>query len=197
MTDIFHPDHNYESLLEAFRVMCQATRHTFMLLTKRPERAVDCVKSAESWVDLRPAAFWPISRIWFGITAENQQRLDERGPWLLQIPAAVRFISFEPLLGPVMIPPEVLEGIHWVIVGGENGPGARPMRPEWVRSLRYQCQEAGIPFWFKHWGSYWKRHELYYPGNRRYYQRFGLLCDYPRLLDNREWSELPMEGNNV
>lgn len=131
---------------------------------------------------------WPLPNVWLGVTAENQARADERIPILLQTPAAVRFASIEPMLGPVELeanlgeshwwcpaceaeadpiqvtynerhdlcgsPAEERGGIDWVIVGGETGPGARPMHPDWVRRLRDQCQDAGVPFFFKGWGEW-------------------------------------------
>jgi len=114
---------------------------------------------------------WPLPNVWLGVTTENQQRADERIPILLQIPAAVRFVSVEPMIGSVDIdgylgfngPRRMGDGlmyywvapkIDWVICGGETGPGARPMHPDWVRSLRDQCQKAGVPFFFKQWGEW-------------------------------------------
>lgn len=101
------------------------------------------------------------SNVWIGTTAENQARADERIPQLLSIPAKVRFLSCEPLLSSVKLlhpdfgMPSANGGIHWVICGGESGPKARPMHPDWARSLRDQCSAAGVPFFFKQWGEYW------------------------------------------
>jgi protein gp37 len=107
---------------------------------------------------------WPLPNVWVGTTTEDQQRADERVPELLHVPAAVRFLSAEPLLGPVVIPeaffrgpkagPESIRGRRWVIAGGESGPGARPMHPDWPRAIRNQCRDAGVPFLFKQWGEY-------------------------------------------
>ncbi len=149
----------------------------WLLLTKRPENWKSRLKAAadQCTIDhldmtdriyawLEGSRIW--RNIWIGTTVEDQQRADERIPALLQIPARVRFLSCEPLLGPLYLeswqehlPPPVhlawLEGIDWVICGGESGPNARPMHPNWARSLRDQCAAAGTRFFFKQWGS-WK-----------------------------------------
>jgi protein gp37 len=110
----------------------------------------------ELQVDLMP---WPLPNVWLGVSVEDQRRADERLPLLRQTPAAVRFVSAEPLLGPIDLDLVDCMGaptgdIHWVIVGGESGPGARPMHPDWARSLRDQCAAAGVPFFFKQWGEW-------------------------------------------
>ena len=99
------------------------------------------------WASSRP---WPVNA-WAGTTIENQEWADRRIPALLQVPAPVRFLSCEPLLGALTLD---LTGIHWVIAGGESGPGARPSHPDWFRSLRDQCAAAGVPFHFKQWGEF-------------------------------------------
>lgn len=169
MGDLFHPDVKMEWFNLIWSVMYESRRHVFMLLTKRPEQIM-IVQHHWNMV-------WP-SNIWLGVTAENQARADERIPLLLQIPAAVRFVSVEPMLGPVdlngtgmgqAIGPcghcgetksnpgcEACMGIpslDWVICGAETGPGARPMNPEWAWDLRDQCAEAGVPFFFKKWSG--------------------------------------------
>jgi len=135
----------------------------------------------------------PPSNVWIGTTVEDQTRADERIPALLQIPAKVRFLSCEPLLSPVNLTeflpwkgehqskgfPEVLgrqlrmcsdvPGIDWVIAGGESGPGARPMHPDWPRSLRDQCQQSGVPFLFKQWGEWWPINQMTEPDHRALY----------------------------
>jgi len=117
--------------------------HTYLLLTKRPERIANSP---------HPEHFARWTNIWLGVTAENQKRADERIPTLLQIPAAVRFVSIEPMLEPVDLDdfwgaPGV--GLDWVIVGPETGPGKRECKPEWIRDLYEQCQESGVPFFDK------------------------------------------------
>jgi protein gp37 len=162
-----------------FAVMALAPQHTFQVLTKRVERALATISSlafrglVSSYYDrlVRPEAspwdveemhsvLWPIPNVWLGVTAENQQRANERIPLLLQIPAAVRFVSVEPMLGSVglarLFPSAygMRNDRFQVICGAETGPGARPMHPEWARSLRDQCQAAGVPFFFKQWGEF-------------------------------------------
>jgi len=138
MSDLFHPQVSDEFLMRVFETMNNTLRHTFQVLTKRPERAAD-LASRLRWT----------SNIWMGVTVERQcyvRRLD----WLRQIPADVRFVSCEPLLGPIRLK---TGGLDWVIAGGESGAHARRMDPDWIRSLRDQCIGAGLPFFFKQWGS--------------------------------------------
>lgn len=160
---------------EIDRVMSEiagAGRHTFQVLTKRASRMAQYFRrfkpDGRGWVtpgglDAEEthcpinAAKWPIPNLWLGVSAEDQQRADERIPDLLRTPAAVRFLSMEPLLGPVDLKQaHFTDGpeIDWVIVGGESGPGARPMHPDWVRGIRDQCVAAGVPFFFKQWGAF-------------------------------------------
>ncbi|KJS85132.1 MAG: hypothetical protein JM58_09135 [Peptococcaceae bacterium BICA1-8] len=170
MSDLFHDDVNEGFLCRVFDTMMASKNHTFLVLTKRPERMRDFLKRC---------VHGEIKNIWYGVTAENQRSADERIPILLQISAAVRFVSVEPMLGPInlqriepkdkydviihalsgeyAVPFTVLKNrpkLDWVICGGESGPGARPMHPDWARSLRDQCQEAGVPFFFKQWGEF-------------------------------------------
>ncbi|MDA8113143.1 MAG: phage Gp37/Gp68 family protein [Acidithiobacillus sp.] len=160
MSDLFHEQVSLETILYVWWVMEQTPQHTYQILTKRPDRMMRIAKGEK-----------PLPNVWLGVSVENQAAADERIPLLLQTPAAVRFLSCEPLLGPV----DLLDingalaqwtmrgntladigpgGIHWVIVGGESGSAARPMKPEWARSLRDQCVEAGVPFFFKQWGEW-------------------------------------------
>jgi protein gp37 len=239
MSDLFHPSVPFEFIDKVFAVMALCPQHTFQVLTKRPERACQYLNNevltvdehdrlcqgtrrrleAAIW-DLQPDESleidWPLPGVWLGTSVEDQDAAEERIPHLLQCPAAVRFLSCEPLLGPVDLsaacppdyelfedatagmegweePEELIEecedecdwinfgnelvhssehiewqrdrdryasrlafsdGIHWVIAGGESGPNARPMHPDWVRSLRDQCHDAGVPFFFKQWGAW-------------------------------------------
>lgn len=140
MSDLFHPDVPADFICRAFETMCAAHWHTFQLLTKRPERA------AELAPELGP---WP-GNVWMGTSVENQtwtSRIDH----LRRVPAAIRFLSCEPLLGPLQLD---LSGVHWVIVGGESGPRSRPMKPEWADGIRRQCEAEDVPFFFKQWGAY-------------------------------------------
>lgn len=139
MSDLFHPDVPLDFLQQVFATMERAYWHEFQVLTKRPERA------AQLAADLP----WP-SNVWMGTSVESTAVVD-RVRQLQQVPAEVRFLSVEPLLGP--IPDLPLDGIHWVIVGGESGPGARPMDPDWVRMIRAQCDARHVPFFFKQWGG--------------------------------------------
>lgn len=156
MSDLFHEDIDDGFLCRVFDTMLAAENHTFLLLTKRPERMRGFVKRC---------AHGKIKNIWYGVTAENQRMADERIPILLQIPAAVRFISIEPMLGPVDLLKScdvvigdnydipAVEGIgkylDWVICGTESGPNRRPAKTEWIRELKNQCANAGMPFFLK------------------------------------------------
>lgn len=165
MSDLFHRDVPTEFIQRCFDVMRRASQHTFQILTKRPQRVVE----------LSSRLSWP-SNIWMGTSIESSEYVN-RIHFLNLIPARVRFLSIEPLLGPV--PNLPLEGIHWVIVGGESGPGARPMRREWVIDIRDRCLRQGVPFFFKQWG-----------GVRKHLAG--------RELDDRTWDAMPKkaeEGN--
>ncbi len=139
MSDLFHRDIPVEFIRRVFAVIEAAPQHTFQILTKRPARLAA----------LSSHLSWP-RNLWVGVTVEAQPYVS-RTAYLREVPAAVRFVSFEPLLGPVR--DVCLDGIHWAIVGGESGPGARPMQLEWARALRDRCVGAGVPFFFKQWGG--------------------------------------------
>lgn len=147
MGDLFHEEVPGEFINRVWMSAFNAPRHTYLFLTKRPARLLE-------WTRRKAAATqWPIEDIWpdwmwLGVTAENQARADERIPILLDTPAAHRWISMEPLLGPVDLRPW-LSRLGWVVVGGESGPGYRPMNLDWVRDLRDQCAAARVPFHFK------------------------------------------------
>ena len=144
MSDLFHEEVPDDYIKEIVHVMETANWHTYQVLTKRSERMRDLLKT-----ELRSAAQRPY--IWWGVSVENKKHGFPRIDDLRKAPAKVRFLSVEPLLeylGPVN-----LRGISWVIVGGESGPGARPMKKSWVLDLRDQCKRAGIPFFFKQWGG--------------------------------------------
>ena len=158
MSDLFHEDVPFDYVDEIFGIMAEAPQHSFQLLTKRPERAISYISDANlSATNVETHLVWPLPNVWLGVTAENQETADARIPLLLQTLAAVRFVSCEPLLEPVEIRKSWLYPydkdhpgkIDWVIVGAETGPGARPMHPDWARDVRDQCQEAGVPFFFK------------------------------------------------
>ena len=152
MGDLFHRKINPLAVGRILNVIGRCERHAFMFLTKRP-----------LWARVLLEAYYqettsesPYSNLWLGVTAENQKRADERIPILLQIPAAKHFVSIEPMLEYVNLDEYVWKTPHidkyrldWIIVGGESGPGARPMNPDWARSVRDQCRDAGVPFFFK------------------------------------------------
>ena len=139
MSDLFHKDIPLEYIQLVFDVMRRARRHRFQVLTKR----------ADSLAQLSREITWP-DNVWMGVSVENENYVD-RIDNLRTTGAAVKFLSLEPLLGP--LPKLNLKGIDWVIVGGESGPCARPMAPEWATDIRDQCENAGIPFFFKQWGG--------------------------------------------
>lgn len=170
MSDLFHEDVPDEYIAQVFAVMCQAEQHTFQVLTKRHGRMRSLLNS-DAFIGLVDIALvgdgdaeffrrdvgWPLNNVWLGVSVETQQWAGIRIPSLLHTPAAVRFLSCEPLLGPVDVINAIgdswLTGIDWIIAGGESGRGARPMRPAWVRSLRDQAELCDVPFLFKQWGS--------------------------------------------
>jgi protein gp37 len=158
MSDLFHKDVPLPFIQRVFDVMRRAEWHTFQVLTKRADRLEQ----------LAPELTWP-ANVWMGVSVEREEytfRIDH----LRRTPAAVRFLSLEPLLGP--LPSLDLAGIDWVIVGGESGPRARPMDPAWASDLRDQCRRARVPFFFKQWGG-------------RNKKAAG------RMLEGRTWDQLP------
>jgi len=184
MGDLFHESIPDEAIDRVFAVMALAPQHTFQVLTKRSARmraycsdpgVRDRIIAAMYALGAVHAAIpWPLPHVWAGVSAEDQPRADERIPDLLATLAPVRFVSAEPLLGPIdftSMPRKSGEGLmrpldgrfrtlDWIIVGGESGPGARPMHPDWARSIRDQCVDAGVPFFFKQWGE-WKEVATY------------------------------------
>ncbi len=139
MSDLFHEQVPVEFIQRVFATMEACPQHTFQILTKRSTRLRRLAGELE----------WP-GNVWMGVSVEDA-RVVHRVADVRAVPAAVRFLSCEPLIGPLDDLP--LEGIDWVIVGGESGPGARPMKIEWVRSIFRQCRKAGVPFFFKQWGG--------------------------------------------
>jgi len=142
MSDLFHENVPVEFIQQVFQTMVNCPQHIFQILTKRSRRLYE-VAQLLPWTE----------NIWMGVSLENDAVLD-RVYDLQRIPAFVRFLSCEPLLGP--LPKLPLQGIHWVIVGGESGPGARAMKPEWVDSILLQCREQNVEFFFKQWGGFHK-----------------------------------------
>jgi len=139
MSDLFHEAVPFEFISRIFATMAAADRHVFQILTKRTERMLE----------LAPRLSWPMN-VWMGVSVESPKSIGRIGH-LARIPAHVRFLSCEPLLAP--LPEMPLSGIHWVIVGGESGPGARPMAREWVEDIRRQCRASRCAFFFKQWGG--------------------------------------------
>lgn len=143
MSDIFHEDVPSEFILKIFSVMNAASTHVFQVLTKRPERLSE-LASQITWS----------SNIWMGVTVENAE-VKGRITLLKNCKAKVKFLSIEPLIGPVG--PLDLKHIHWVIVGGESGPGSRHMEERWVEDIFHQCKQKSVPFFFKQWGGFNKK----------------------------------------
>jgi protein gp37 len=158
MSDLFHADVPLEYIRQVFDVMQRADWHVFQILTKRAERLAQ----------LAPLLPWP-SNVWMGVSVESADFTWRIGH-LAKVPAAVRFLSVEPLLGA--IPRLPLRGVDWVILGGESGPGARPMEADWAEQIRDRCIRAKVPFFFKQWGGVWKK-------------RTG------RVIAGRTWDEMP------
>lgn len=191
MSDLFHEDVPDEFIARVFAVMFMARWHTFQILTKRPQRMREFCIYNQGYVRdaLRSMGasdfdheilncYWPGPNVWLGVSVEDQQTANERIPLLLQTPAAVRWVSAEPLLAPVdFTGPLYAEGqagrpgissldaremwmprLDWIVCGGESGPSARPMHPDWARSIRDQCKSAGVPFFFKQWGEWAPAH---------------------------------------
>lgn len=251
MSDLFHEDIPDAFIDRVFAVMALTPRHTYQVLTKRPERMRDYLSGGTidthgmrssyrrdsiivdtiRWDQANErlpghgldGAPWPLENVWLGVSVEDQTTADERIPLLLQTPAAVRWISAEPCIGPIdltsiPIPPDALfpaygtshtfrfnalhsddethmhsppHFINWVVVGGESGPNARPMHPEWARSLRDQCQAAGVPYFFKQWGE-WKPQVDYYDHEHTDRDEWcDVACEDPRVRlitrDGHDW----------
>lgn len=244
--DLFHESVPDEFIHRVFGVMGPANQHIFQVLTKRPKRMLAFVKSSN-----RPAETpfgwyfggpFPLKNVWLGVSVEDQVTADERIPPLLQTPAAVHWISAEPLLSEINLRAIDLGDLYWlnamtgtvriahdggmpaapdygrlkwVVTGGESGPKARPMRPDWVRALRDQCQAAGVPFFFKQWGE-WAYVSMYEMGGYYMDDQHGVhklrddqVCPHVvnlghkalmgrvgkkaagRMLDGLEWNEYP------
>jgi protein gp37 len=263
MGDLFHDDVPFEYIAAVFGVMAECSRHTFQLLSKRPEKVLGFFK----WIECQKPSFhsrgihrgvkfyaakvydikgistfqvsseewaWPLPNVWVGVTAEDQDMLDKRIPILLRIPASVRFVSCEPLLGPIDLSEYFIRfrcfeckneeifsthscpkcgssvagnqhfspSLDWVIAGGEGGPGARPMHPDWARSVRDQCIAAQVPFFFKKWGRYAPINGGFSrPGDLIHYSEIdtepvSMTTDQKRQvdqgkLDGSEWHQYP------
>lgn len=249
MSDLFHENLHIEQIAKIFAVMCLAHWHTFQVLTKRAERMHEVLTNPEFYGKVLKAAdeirtafpkinigisdpiINPPKNVWLGVSVEDQPTARSRIISLIRTPAALRWISAEPLIGPVDIEDlikasnHLARGIDWVVVGGESVPGksghnslARPMHPDWARALRDQCLKAGIPFFFKQWGSYsydydrerddpdWRDcsnvqrkpgrwvnisgHHGFH-GERVHYAQYVGKKKSGRILDGRTWDEYP------
>jgi len=163
MSDLFHPSVPFEFIDKVWAAMALAPTHVFQILTKRPERMAEYLAAGEEelrsrWSRAAQETFsrtwmqeYPLENVWLGTSVENGE-VTERIDNLRSIEAAVRFLSLEPLIGPLS--DFKLEGIDWVIVGGESGSKARPIHPDWVRSIRNACDSVDVPFFFKQWGAW-------------------------------------------
>lgn len=176
MGDLFHEDNAFSDILHVFYCMALAKHHTYIVLTKRPQRMIDFFNTVEETGNKQ---YNPLPNVWIGVTVENQKAADERIPLLLKTPAAIRFISIEPMIGAVDLENirqyndkgkhiasfQVLEPIancddsnrpalDWVILGGETGHNARPMHPDWVNKIKDVCLKYKTPFFFKSWGQW-------------------------------------------
>lgn len=230
MSDLFHPEIDYGFITRVFGVMAASPRHTYQVLTKRPPRMASIVGDTEGAAGFErmvrgemehsitgpelPStvwAGWPLPNVWLGTSIESD-RYTFRADHLRATPAAVRWLSLEPLLSP--LPSLSLEGIDWIVVGGESGPKARPMHPDWVRDIRDRCVQAGIPFLLKQWGEWlpesqrpaspppvsaWQsRRWVDSAGNDRYttggaaVRRVGKKAA-GRELDGQVWDQMPKE----
>jgi protein gp37 len=233
MSDLFHKDVHPGFIYQVFKVMAATPQHTYQVLTKRPENIMPAMRLYGIGGATPRAEPWP-GNVQIGTSIENQKAADERIRHLVKVPAKVRFLSCEPLIGPVdlthhlgggyvrwhedgrMTPANVThKPLHWVIVGGESGSRARPMHPDWARSLRDQCQAAGVAYHFKQWGEripyersdgyvWHSQHGDVWQQDGESFQDKGLTLHHTalafrrvgkhaagRLLDGRTWDELP------
>lgn len=238
LADVFEDKPDQPEMTEwRFDLLCliKKTPHLdWLLLTKRPENVIDMIEYhlafANGAGDIYEIFDWLLPNVWIGTSVENQEQADKRIPELAQIPARARFLSCEPLLGPIDLSafygsvsgtqyvrgyPEDVDAdwsmIDWVIAGGESGPNARPMHPDWARSLRAQCQAAGVPFLFKQWGEWLPNNQIFRPetisslsGYDMHFWEHGITKAHSlkvgkkkagRLLDGREWNEFPVVEN--
>lgn len=221
VSDLFHDSVSTETISRVFNVMAAEKRHTFQILTKRPDRMREFIKLyTKMFLD------GPLPNVWVGVTAENQKAADERIPILLETPAAVRWASIEPMIGAIDLEdlqpymddsgsvnalygavscegrnePVEIPKLDWVVCGGESGPRARPLHPKWARYLRDQCSAASVPFLFKQWGE-WHCVPTVEDSRRlkrlKYFPGLGATFAYigkkaaGRELDGKIWDEYP------
>ena len=180
MSDLFHEKVPDEYIARVFEVMIKADHHIFQVLTKRSERMMQWTTDHFRQVNLRLNGHPLLPKhIWLGVSVENQ-KYTSRIHHLQKVPSQVRFLSVEPLLGPITLRGSFLRGIHWVIVGGESGHKARPMNPEWVATIQRNCREHSVPFFFKQWGAFDES------GRKVGKKAAG------RILDGKTYDEMPV-----
>ena len=197
MSDLFHEDVPDAFIARVFDVMATAVRHTFQVLTKRPERMLATLLTLAERHTAQDGSGWPLRNVWLGVSVENQRFADERIPRLLETPAAVRWISAEPLLEAIDVTPYVTgdalaapgpggyrpgPALDWIVVGGESGPGARVFDLAWARSLRCQCLAAKVAFFVKQLGSHAQDADGSLHGR---YAAGGITHEFPKLLDRK------------
>jgi protein gp37 len=214
MGDLFHEEVPFYYVAKVFDICLdeRCRKHTFLVLTKRPERIKKFWKWLEDFQGGEGEEYWSeyydflnitkfykkdMPNIWFGVSIENQKMAEKRIPILFEIPAAKKFVSCEPLLGPIDLERPFGQGVgkllidylDWVIVGGESGPGARPMHPNWVRSIKNQCVQNNVPFFFKQWGAFLPRNQ--FNGKIDFkYKRWGTMNVYGEFLEGM----MPLNG---
>jgi protein gp37 len=206
MSDLFHENVPFEWINKIMAVIAMCPQHTFQVLTKRSERMREYFQSFKERAFTKDGFTKKIvlsnngaystlhllyvehiqktlPNLWLGVSIEDQATANDRIPYLLETPAAIRFLSCEPLLGSIdfreIYASPYYPAIHWVIAGGESGHGSRPMHPDWVRSIKDQCLAAGVPFFFKQWGDYAK-----------FYEKVG-KSKSGCLLDGKEYKQFP------
>ncbi|EMM94327.1 phage protein Gp37/Gp68 [Leptospira interrogans serovar Zanoni str. LT2156] len=230
MSDLFHKDVPDSFIDKVFGVMALNPKHTFQVLTKRPDRmlkylttenrASEVGEAAHSYVEVNwhnrnvkmpyewrtdqwdGSVEWPLPNVWIGVSIEDQKTADERIPDLVRIPASIRFLSCEPLLGNIDLELGNYD-IRWVIVGGESGSNARPIHPSYVETIRDQCVGADVPFFFKQWGEWYPyQDEITYDKQaynfgdeflKKFYYKLGKKKSGARL-DGEEWKQFPKKA---
>ena len=197
MSDLFHPAVTAEWLARIFDVMARAPQHTYQILTKRPERMLDILAGggdiglAETFQAMY-GRVWPPENWWFGVSVEDQKTANERIPILARTPARVKFVSYEPALGPLDLAVAAgdvpsLAALDWIIAGGESGSHARPMCPRWARDVRDLCVALDIPFFFKQWGEWGPGGPIL--ARQCAVSESGKIVDPPLVDRFPEWSE--------
>lgn len=173
MSDTFHHQVSWNFQYEMFKRFYHNPQHTFLIFTKRSEQLWRVILDIYFQLERNISDFHaPLKNVWIIATTENQEMFDKRMQHLSIVPSVVRGISIEPMLGPIDLSYHI-QNLDWVIVGGETGPNAREMKYDWVESIRDQCKNANVPFWFKKWGSFGKKKAS-------------------DLLDDKQYKELPL-----